>query len=92
MRDTGAQSALEPFGMAHVLTLSGLDIALALVESSQDSQRIQGNNSPFQWEPVSLGELISFHRQAFLWRFLMERPRLLFKNLAGDFGIEKPSP
>lgn len=92
MRDTGAQSALEPFGMAHVLTLSVRDVALALAESSQDSQRIQCDNNPLQWESVSFGELRSFHRQAFLWRFLTARPQLLFENLAGDFGTQGLSP
>jgi hypothetical protein len=77
MRDIGNNLA-----MAHVLPLSAQDIVLALEESSWESRYTAESCFFSDWEPISLDELTAFHRQAFLWRFLKERPLCLWGTLA----------
>ncbi|WP_373531878.1 hypothetical protein [Vampirovibrio sp.] len=77
MRDIAIEWAVAPFAITHALSLSAADVALALEESNRES-RWTGTGCIFSdWEPVALDELAAFHRQAFLWRFLKDRPQLL---------------
>lgn len=91
MRDIGNNWAMAPFTMAHVLPLSAQDIGLALEESNRESRWTEADCFFSNWEPISLDELTIFHRQAFLWRFLKERPLRLLGTLAQNSGNLKAS-
>ncbi len=86
MRDTDAQSAWSPLRMRHLHFLKAADIELALDDAHSESVRRSdrlaspGKDALASWEPVSLGELISFHRQFFIWRLLREHPQVLLKE------------
>lgn len=77
MRDISLQPVLAPFGMNHLFWLSSRDTILALDDALSEYRAVLGHRANLAWEPVSLNELISFHRQLFLWRILMDRPQIL---------------
>ena len=52
--------------------LDSTHIALALQESQEDSQR-QNPNQPFRWEHITSAELLSYHRQIFMWRLTVSK-------------------
>lgn len=87
MRETGPESDSAdlanrtPFGVAHIHRLTSRDIAPALEDAHQELRRASDWQSAMRWEPVSSGELISFHRQLFLWRLLLERPWVLLNTV-----------
>lgn len=89
MRETGPESDptdladRTPFGVAHIHRLTSRDIAPALEDAHQEQRRASDRQSVMRWEPVSQGELISYHRQLFLWRLLLERPWILLNTAAG---------
>ena len=64
------QSALTRYCNMFWLNLRWLDsthIALALQDNQEDSQR-QSMEQPLLWESITPPELLTYHRQIFMWR------------------------
>lgn len=88
MRDMTTQPELEPFGIRHVFWLSSRDVRLALDDSLMGYRAVLGEAALLAWEPVSYTELISFHRQLFMWKTLVRIPAFP-QNVSMDFRQEK---
>lgn len=91
MRDISIQPVLVPFGIHHAFWLSSRDIRFALDDALSEYRATLGNSTNLTWEPVSLEELISFHRQLFVWRLLMLRPQVLL-GVLNDLNEEQGEP
>lgn len=91
MRDISAQPNRVSFGIHHAFWLSSRDIRFALDDALSEYRAVLGHSANLGWETVSLKELISFHRQLFLWRLLMLKPQVVL-GVLNDWSEEQGEP